>query len=76
MINKTDYEFKDISTEEYRVYHFPQLESIRINNPTHLHVSASGGHRILDADGVSHYIPSGWLHLKWKAKEGEANFVA
>ena len=51
MINKTEYEFKDISTEEYRIYMFPQFEGIRINSPTHLHVSDSGGHRILDASG-------------------------
>ena len=76
MINETEYEFKDISTEEYRIYMFPQFEGIRINSPTHLHVSDSGGHRILDASGESHYIPKGWIHLRWKAKEGAANFVA
>jgi hypothetical protein len=30
-----------------------------------LSVSSSGGHRIFSADGQSHYIPSGWIHLTW-----------
>jgi hypothetical protein len=75
MINKTKFKFKDISTEEYRIYDFGD-NIVRIDEPTHLSVSDSGGHRIFDAYGVSHYVPTGWLHLKWKAKKGEANFVA
>lgn len=29
-----------------------------------------GGHRILDGDGKSHYIPAGWRHLSWRSKTG------
>lgn len=74
-INESGLEFKDISSEEYRVYEWGNFASIRIENPLRLHVSESGGHRIFDAKGVSHYIPSGWIHIQWKAKEGQANFV-
>lgn len=76
MINKTDLEFKDISNEEYRIYVFPEYVTIRIDKPTHLNISKSGGHRLLDENGESHYIPTGWVQIKWRAKKCEANFVA
>lgn len=74
LINQSNNEFIDISTEENRVYEFPGGDSILISKPLHLSVSPSG-HRILDSDGISHYIPKGWIHLKWKAKEGQPHFV-
>lgn len=58
--------FKDISTEDFREYEYPDM-TIRIENPRELNVSKSGGHRVLDAEGISHYIPAGWRHLRWKA---------
>lgn len=69
MINETDLEFNIISSEEYRIYHFSEYVSVRVNNPTHLHVSESGGHRLLDSQGLSHYVPPGWVHLVWKVKK-------
>lgn len=73
--NATDLEFTDISSEEWREYQFLGGEIVRINAPLKLNVSKSGGHRIFDANGISHYIPPGWIHLKWKVKNGAANFV-
>ncbi len=73
--NATDLEFTDISSEKWREYHFLGGEIVRIKRPLLLNVSESRGHRIFDAKGVSHYIPSGWIHLKWKAKDGAPNFV-
>lgn len=70
--------FVDISTEEYRVYDFisedGSLVKVTIDKPLYLSVNA-GGHRLLDAAGISHYIPKGWIHLCWKAKEGKPHFV-
>ena len=70
-------DFTDISTEEWRVYEFAierlpdgrcrEAHEVRIEKPAYLHVSQSGGHRILDQQGFSHYIPCGWKHLYWKA---------
>lgn len=74
MKNETNLEFSDISSEKYRSYTFPEGEVV-INNPVHLNVSESGGHRILDNSNISHYIPPGWIHLQWEAKEGCPNFV-
>lgn len=73
--NATDLEFKDISSESYREYRFPGGDIVRIETPLKLNVSASGGHRIFDAEGVSHYVPAGWIHLSWVAKDGQPNFV-
>jgi hypothetical protein len=73
--NKSGLDFSDISSEEYRVYEFESGRSILISKPLRLNVSPSGGHRVFDEDGVSHYIPKGWIHLKWKSKEGQPNFV-
>jgi hypothetical protein len=74
MINKSDKQFSDISSEEFRQYDFPGGETVKIVAPLALSVS-DNGHRVFDASGVSHYVPMGWLHLQWKAKDGEPNFV-
>lgn len=65
--------FKRICTEAWREYTFAGGEVVRIEEPLELHVSANG-HRILDGDGVSHYVPLTWVHLKWKVKDGEPSF--
>jgi hypothetical protein len=64
--NKSNLDFKDISSNEWREYHFPNKEVIRLEKPLWLHVSKNG-HRVFTEDGLSHYIPNGWLHLTWKA---------
>ncbi len=83
--NETELKFTDISSEEFRTYTFgnslakggrisDEYATTTIHGPQHLNVSR-GGHRILDKDGISHYVPKGWLHLSWKAKDGEPHFV-
>jgi hypothetical protein len=73
--NESDLEFTDISSEEWREYRFVGGDTVRIDHPLKLNVSESGGHRIYDANGRSHYIPAGWLHLVWETKSGSPNFV-
>jgi len=68
-------EFADISNESYRTYHFPDGSAVTIYDPLKLNVKRKlngDSHRIIDANGVSHYIPAGWNHLEWKGKNGEA----
>jgi hypothetical protein len=72
--NASGLEFKDISAEEFRRYRFPGGDVVKIDAPQLLHVSTSGGHRIFDGAGTSHYIPAGWVHLEWKAAEGKPHF--
>jgi len=71
--NESDNVFVDISSEEYRTYNLGKSE-VTIVEPVKLAVT-NNGHRIFDASGMSHYIPKGWIHLKWKAKKGEPHFV-
>lgn len=71
--NVSGLEFVDISGEQWREYIFPGGQSIRIERPLQLHVS-DGGHRVFDADGISHYVPKSWIHLRWKAEEGTPHF--
>jgi hypothetical protein len=73
--NESDNDFTDISSEASRTYNFGQKGFVKITNPTKLSVSNSGGHRLFDAQGQSHYIPSGWIHLSWTAKRDHPHFV-
>ena len=75
MKNESGLEFKEIKTEKQRTYEWADGFKVNIEHPTHLNVSASGGHRILDYLGISHYIPSGWRHLYWTVFDDAPNFV-
>jgi hypothetical protein len=59
-------EWHDISSEEWREYVFPDEETVRIESPKKLKVT-DNGHRVIDGEGLGHYIPMGWIHLYWKA---------
>lgn len=74
-INESGLSFTDISTEAVRRYHFKGDEVVEIRGPLLLNVSRSGGHRIFDNTGVSHYVPKGWIHLSWVAEDGKPHFV-
>lgn len=77
--NETELDFTAIHSEQWRRYEFldvsGHVSALTIIRPQWLHVSRSGGHRILDRDGVSHYIPKGWIHLSWKSFPGTPHFV-
>ena len=74
--NESNLKFTDISSELWRQYDYPQYnKNILIHDPIALNVSKAGGHRLIDGQGDSHYIPKGWVHLKWRAREGAAHFV-
>lgn len=75
MKNESGLVFSDISSEKYRTYEFNNGAKVTITEPTYLNVSKSGGHRVLDKSGVSHYIPTGWIHLYWEVFDGKPNFV-
>lgn len=73
--NSTNLEFTNISSELFREYRFPRGGVVRIESPLYLNVSVTGGHRILDGNGLSHYIHPGWFEIIWKAREGSPHFV-
>jgi len=74
-VNKSDNEFFDVSSEEFRVYEWLNGDMLRIESPRYVSVSKSGGHRVFDSFGLSHYIQPGWQHLWWRAREGQPHFV-
>ena len=76
-----DLEWKDISDEKFRVYFFPinseETARVVISNPSKLNYNPiSGGHRVIDKNGGSWYIPSGWIALYWEGFEkGEPQYA-
>jgi hypothetical protein len=69
--NESERKFSDISSEFSREYVYPagvgtSTISVHIDCPIGLHVSKSG-HYIIDAQGTTHYVPFGFIHLHWKA---------
>lgn len=50
--------------EKVRYYRFPNNEIVQIDEPVSLIVS-DNGHRLVDKEGRSHYVPYGWVHLYW-----------
>jgi len=70
-----DLKWKNIDHEVYREYSFAidgKIIRVRIHNPVLLNVSKSGGHRILDVDDVSYYIPFKWISLIWETNDNIA----
>lgn len=74
LINDGSYEFIDISGEEWRRYEWGDGREVFIQDPQWLAISDSG-HRVLSGDGVSHYIPFGWVHLYWRSSIGKPHYV-
>lgn len=72
-MKKSKQHWNDISSEEYRQYEFSDY-IVYLQSPLKLSISKNG-HRVLTTDGISHYIPTGWRHLTWKAKKGMPKFV-
>lgn len=72
--NESGLEFADISSELWQRYTFPGGDTVYLREPLWLHVSENG-HRIFTANGESHYVPLGWIHLQWRALDGRPNFV-
>ncbi len=63
----------DISVEIYRLYRFPKGETTLIKEPLAI-VVTDNGHRVTDRENQNHYIPYGWIHLKFKVREGEKSW--
>lgn len=62
--------WKDISKESVRWYGFDDKWT-GINLPVALSLKeGSSGHRIINAEGFSHYIPGGWTQLAWRGFDG------
>ena len=77
LINKTPALFTEL-TDEWREYDIVKEGvkiTIRIENPRFLNINTKHhAHRILDAQGVCHYIPAGFVALRWKVRDGTPHF--
>jgi hypothetical protein len=70
-------QFRDISAEYWRAYYFPDGSFVTIDDPVALSLNCEGAypawgggsHRVIDNLGVAHYIPRGWIELKWQNRE-------
>lgn len=78
--------WNDLSNELYREYAYPFVDAegqthivwLRVDNPTKVKIKRSAhgdSHRIVgkDADGIrptSHYMPAGWLAIRWTGIDG------
>ena len=71
-----EFEWHDISSEQWRKYTFPDGDEAWIHHPVALSLkilndppaTRGGSHRVVDAAGESHYVPRGWILLTWKSK--------
>ena len=72
--NESEHVFKPI-IGRVRYYHFPHSEVYTIHRPRFLHVSDSGGHRIVDDQGTGHYVRPGWLAISWTVEGAEPHFT-
>jgi hypothetical protein len=50
--------------EKERIYYFPNNEKVVLKEVKELVVRPSGTHRLKTADGKSHIIPTGWIHIE------------
>jgi len=62
-----DWNMVDISSEEYRSYHYLNDTKYTIQKPIALKIGKDHGHRVIDAYGISHYIKPEWKTISWKA---------
>lgn len=76
LINHSDREFTDISSEDMRTYLLANGQTIQILHPQWLSVSSSGNHYVVAEDGGVYVIAPGWLALSWMPKAGQPHFVA
>ena len=73
--NGTKHKFDDISAEMYRTYYYPDGSQEKIEGPLLLNANfGTGGHRLFDVIGDSHYMRGGWNRITWRVYEGEDHF--
>ena len=54
---------KPVLIEMFRTYVYPGKEQIRVQNVTRVQDRENGGHAIVSADGLVHFMEPGWLYV-------------
>lgn len=75
LINESDREFTDISSEVSRMYMFNNGNTLEIEHPQFLSVSDSGNHYVVDVKSRVYVVAPGWMALTWQPKAGQPHFV-
>lgn len=63
----------DVTVEAWREYVFSDGFVYRVADPCILYVKRKpegDSHRVVDREGVIHYVPTGWRILRWHNKAG------
>lgn len=79
MTDATKIEPVDISSEQWRKYHYGDGKPYRIEAPHQLFIfegKSGWTHRVVDSAGVTHRPTPGWLAISWLPKDGSPPFVA
>ena len=75
--------FKDVRNENYRTYIFPppvegwDNSRMRVDDPEAVSFKAppswvaGGSHRVVTKNGLSVYIPPGWIGIEWEKNAGK-----
>ena len=61
-------EDQDMSTMLFLYYRYPDRDNIKVMYPTTL-TASDDGHKIVDSQGVEHFAPNGFIHLKLKPRD-------
>jgi len=61
----------DISIEVYRTYVYADGGEYTISRPKKLYIADSGGHRVVDSEGVTHAPSRPWVAIKWEQTDGK-----
>ena len=70
----TPWTIHDISSEEYRIYHYEDGTLFVIPKPKALYILATGSHRIVTEGDITYRPERGWVGISWKSRDGEAPF--
>jgi hypothetical protein len=66
--------FNDLTgLEDWREYDFGNGRTYRIEKPVKVHVKRKengDSHRLIDAAGIRHYVPVGWIGFRFGGKWG------
>jgi hypothetical protein len=60
----------DIAVEIYREYVYEGGKTYRIDEPSTLYI-VGGGHRVVDAAGVTHRPERGFVAIRWVQHDGK-----
>lgn len=65
------YSQSDVSEESYREYVYPNGDILEVQQPVTLYITPTGGHRVVDMNGVTTIPARGWVGIRFKQANGQ-----